>query len=298
MKQKVIAIRHINGIALCIFAVALAVLVVHLTTTADEFGRYNMDWNGTSSFFDSFDRHDVTWISDPAQLGEYTNSTLLVVAPDKKFSNNDLKEYQAFVLHGNTLILADDFNNGNTLLQGLGSSMTILPGDLESVDRAYNNPAMIVAYPSGPTALSLQNTSMVFDRAAVVRGGEPGVSTSLLSWRTENSSAGTGPERLFDSYPVAAHEAIRRGNLYVISDPSIFINGMQTVDKTYASPAYIRALAGNDTRILVDTYSSRAFQVSGIRDVFQELQTRTEYKVIIAGALLGLIGLAWRRRII
>jgi len=296
VNSKVIAIRHINAIAFCLLAAALAVLFIHLTTTSDEFGRYNPDWNGTSTFFDSFDRHDITEIADPELLKTYTNSTLLVVAPDTKFSDADLTAYRNFVLHGNTLILADDFGSGNMLLNGLGSSLTILPGDLESVYRAYNDPAMIVAYPVGPTILSPENKSLVLDRAAAIRGGDPVLSTSLLSWVNVNSTAGSTHERTFTQYTVAAHESILKGDIYVISDPSIFINGMQSTDKPYATAEYIETLAGDDRRILIDTYSSRAYHVTGIRGIFQEIQTRTDYKVIIAAALLGIIGLAWRRR--
>ncbi len=157
---------------------------------------------------------------------------------------------------------------------------------------------MIVAYPAGPTVLSPQNKSLVLDRAAAINGGTPGLSTSLLSWINVSATAGTAQERTFTQYTVAAHETILRGDLYVISDPSIFINGMQSADEPYATAQYIKTLAGNHPRLLIDTYSSRAYHVTGIRGIFQEIQTRTEYKVIIAAALLGLIGLAWRRRIL
>lgn len=289
------AIRPATALALCVLAAALAVLVVHLTTTADEFGRYNLDWNGTSTFFDSLDRHDTVPISDPSVLAGYTNTTLLIVAPETGFTESDLIDYRDYVREGNTIILADDFSGGNTLLTGIGSGITILPGDLASVDRAYDSPSLVVAYPAGTRIPPLLNTTLVFDKAAGLTGGEAQVSTSRLSWREENTSA-AGERKVLGRYPVVAREALGKGELWVISDPSIFINGMQAADGSLADQQFIQGLSGENGTILVDTYSSRAFHVSGIRDIFQQIQTRTEYNVIIAAAILGIIGLAWRRK--
>ena len=295
-KHGGISIRPATALALCVLAVALGVLIVHLTTTADEFGRYNPDWNGTSAFFDSLNRHDVVTIADPSALAGYTNTTLLVVAPDIRFTQNDLNDYRDYVLRGNTLVLADDFSGGNTLLSGIGSAITILPGDLASVDRAYDNPSLVVAYPAGASVLPALNTTIVFDKAAALSGGEPQVSTSLLSWREENNSIAAGQGKVLNRYPVVTREALGKGDLYVISDPSIFINGMHASDDTFANPQFMQRFSGGNRTILIDTYSSRAFHGSGIREIFQEAQTRTDYNVIIAAAILCIIGLAWRRK--
>ena len=291
-------IRYGTGIAVCVLALALAVLLIHLTTTSDEFGRYNPEWNGTSSFFDAFDRHKVTEIPDPARLAGYTNTTLLVIAPEKNFSSQDLREYKDYISRGNTLVLLDDFSDGNKLLKGIGSSIEILPGDLSSVDRAYNSPYLIVASASGPSTASSSGQGLVFDKAAAVSGGEPRLTTSLISWLDDKSAAPSPTaKKLLGRYTVAVHENLGKGDIYVISDPSIVINGMQGADAASAPQQYIQNLAVGKRILLIDAYSSRAFQVNGIREIFQEVQTRTEYKVIVAAAILGILGLAWRRKI-
>ena len=259
-------INRTTGIAVCVLVLALAVLLFHLTTNADEFGRYNIEWNGTSSFFDSLDRNQVTEITDPGELDGYTNTTLLVIAPDINFSRQDLREYRDYISRGNTLVLADDFSDGNTLLVGIGSSIEILPEDVLSVDRAYDSPSLIIAYPVGTSAQSPLNKGIVFDKAASVSGGTSLITTSLISWTVENDTQ----EKLLGRYPVEVHEIFGNGDIYVISDPSIFINGMQAAGSAYANQQFIQNLTGGNRELLVDAYSSRAFQVSGLREIFQE----------------------------
>jgi hypothetical protein len=294
----VIIIRRSAGIAVCVLVLALAVLLIHLTATSGEFSRYNPEWNGTSRFFDSLDRHQVTEIADPALLAGYTNTTLLMIAPEKNFTAQDLREYRDYISRGNTLVLADDFSTGESFLKGIGSTVQILPGDLSSVDRAYNSPFLVVAYPVNSSFATSPQKNIIFDKAAAVSGGDPRVTTSLLSWTEENGTLSLSSEKLISRYSVEVHETLGRGDIYVIGDPSIFINGMQEADPTYANQQYIHSLAGNDGKLLVDTYSSRAFRTNGIREIFQEVQTRTEYKVIVAAAILGIIGLAWHRKVL
>jgi len=285
-------------VATIVLCLALVVLLVHLATNSAEFSRYNIGWNGTSRFFDSLDRHRVTEIEDPGQLAAYTNTTLFVIAPYRPFSARDSAAYRAYVDRGNTLILADDFGTGSELLAGMGSSMTILPGNLSSVDRAYDNPYTVVAFPAGTALPSLSGTGIVLDKAAAVSGGDPVLATGLISWIDTAGTPGPGAGITISRYAVAANETLGGGELYVIGDPSIFINAMQETAPGYANAQFISQLSDTHKTILVDAYSTRSDQLTGIWAVARGIQTNPAYRAGTAALILLVVIIAWQKKII
>ena len=290
--------KPVTWIALCVLCLAMSVLLVYLTTNADEFSRYNSGWNGTSRFFDSLDRHRVTEIEKPSELSGYTNSSLLVISPYRHFSSPESAVYRDYVLRGNTLILADDFGTGNELLSGMGSSVSIIPGNVSGVDRLYDSPYTIVAFPAGSATLPITQEKLVLDKGAAVSGGEAEVQTGLMSWIDTTGSSGPQPGTSLSRYSVVVHETLGRGSLYVVGDPSLFINSMLETEPGYTDAQFIHKLSTTREKILIDAYSTRADRLTGSRAVVHTIQTEAFYKLVIIAIVLIAVVIAWRKKII
>ena len=92
-------------------------------------------------------------------------------------------------------------------------------------------------------------------------------------------------------YTVMAEEKIGKGTLYVLSDPSVFINGMTGPDHLFRK---------NITRfpLMIDTYTSRVARADGPAELIHSVRSNSEYKFLIAALIMACIIAAWRRQII
>jgi len=273
------------------------ILLIHLSTNNSDFSRYNIEWNGTSAFFDLPDRHTLEEITDTSMLSGRSNTTLLVIAPTKKFSKEDLNRYREYVTAGNTLFLADDYGTGYTLLEGIGSKVTFLYGTLASIDRAYNDSYLIVANPVSDNPLTRGISSVVLDKAAALEGGDPLIQSSIMSWVDEDGDGRINDEEM-GKYPILVNETLGKGEIIVLSDPSIFINGMRRLEDKWGNDQFIRNFIDEYPDLLVDQINSETTSTSGISSYVKSLKVTPVLKIILAAILLSLLALFIRKKII
>jgi hypothetical protein len=224
-----VKIRKVLWITGLFLVVSLSILVLHISTNTDEFSRYNLQWNGTSDFFASLDKTGSVEIREISGLEGRTGSLLLVIAPERPFAEWECIEVLDFLARGNIVFLADEGGSGNTLLEGIGSSIRIVPANLTSVDRYYDDPSSVIAYPSSPDPFNSGIENIVMNRPSHTKGGTPLFVTSLLTWVDGNDNGRIDETEELGRYPVLSRESIGNGTLYVLSDPSLFINGMQDI---------------------------------------------------------------------
>jgi len=291
-------IKPYTWLTIALLLISTLVLITHLSTTGEEFSRYNVGWTGTSDFFSTLDRHTTTDIASPSDLAGYKNATLVLIAPDHAFTPAEGTLYRDFVTRGNTLLLADDFGSGNTLLQSMSSSIVIRQGTLSSVDRAYNNASIVVVYPAGDTRFFPAGSPIVLDTAATLTGGVALLKTSAFSWVEEIPGNNTRSVKVLGTYTVMAQEKIGNGSVYVLSDPSIFINGMKDPGSPYANHFFLGEIAHTPGQVLIDTFGSRVARVYGIGEFIQSVRSNNEYRFMIAALLMAGIVIAWKRRLI
>ncbi len=191
---------------LLILLLAGAVVYAHVTTTTEEYSRYNIGWNGTSGLAETHD----------------PDTTLLILAPDKPFTPEDVGYIRAFIDGGGRVIIADEEGNANTLLADIGSTMRIRPGNLKSLNRDYADPGLFVARVVENDTLFAGIGTVRVNRPAAVEGGTPLLETSILTWEDADGDGRITGSEIFGTAVVCARE----GNLTVIGDPSLFINAM------------------------------------------------------------------------
>ncbi len=296
---KVGTIRAAFWVAGAVLLAAVLVLTVHLSSNSLEFSRYNTGWNGTSAFFSDLDRHQVVMVTDPAQLAPYRNNTiLLVIAPDRQPKVSEISAYRAFVERGNTLFLADDFGTGSSILSGLGSRITILEGNLSSVDREYADPYSVVVYRMANGSIPTRATRLVLNRPAALDGGDTLFMTSLLSWIDLNGDKRISAGDIMGQFPVMSEEQIGKGRLVVFSDPSIFINSMLEPDQPGDNLRFVRDLVTTNGTVLIDQMNSRTRDAEGISEILHVIRTTIPIELLFLALLVLAAVWAWRRRMV
>ncbi len=247
-----------------------AVAYAHVTTTAEEYSRYNVGWNGTSGFA-AVEIRDLTDL-DPTAI-------LLILAPDQPFSPDEAGSLRAFLDAGGRILIADEEGNANQLLTDLGSAMRVRPGNLSSLDRDHAAPGLFTVSVVGNDTLFAGVETIRVNRPAAVEGGEPLLKTSPLTWDDADGDGRPGGKEIFGAVAVCARE----GNLTVLGDPSLFINAMLP-----ENPAFI----GNLQPVLVDAAHSRTGTTSPVINTIAWIQETPA--VATALIALGVLPVAWR----
>jgi hypothetical protein len=290
--------KNENIIVIIILIAVMFLLITHLSTNILEFSRYNTGWNGTSGFFNLPDRHNTEDIFNTSLLQGRKNTTLLMIAPREKYHARDLTEYRSFVEEGNTLFLADDFGAGNKILQGIGSSIIIIPGILSSVDRVYNQSYTVVTYPFLDHPINKDVSSLVLNKGATLEGGEPLMKTTLMSWiDTDNDGRITKKEYL-GKFTVLTHESIGKGEVFVLSDPSIFTNKMGTIEEKWGNHQFIRNVIKLNNHLLIDQICSRTADTDGFSAVMQNMKNYPLFTLLFIGMMFFSLVIIIQKRIL
>lgn len=271
--------------------------IVHLSGNNMEFSRANGGWNGTSSFFSDLDRHRTIDITDPAQLyGHPGNTTLLIIAPERSPTLEELDSYAALLRNGNTIFLADDFGAGNSILNGLKSRIAIIPANLSSLDRMYNEPYSVIVYRAGDEGPFSLPPSITLNHPAYLEGGTPLLLTSVMSWSDSNGDRRFTMGEEMGTFPVMSMDASGPGRIIVLSDPSIFINSMYSQPENENNRIMINSLVNSGDMILIDQMNSRTAGESGLGGVLFAIRNSIFIEVFIIIILVLATAWAWNRK--
>ncbi|MDD3933852.1 MAG: DUF4350 domain-containing protein [Methanoculleus sp.] len=198
---------------LLILLLAGAAVFAHVTTTPEEYSRYNTGWNGTSGFAGE----EVRDLRDLKP-----GVTLLILAPDQPFTPEEVGYCRAFLDNGGEILIADEEGAANPLLADLGSRIRVRPGNLSSLERDHTDPGLFRVQVTGNASLFAGIETIRVNRPAAVEGGEPLLETSVLTWDDADGDGRITASETFGTAVVCAKE----GNLTVLGDPSLFINAM------------------------------------------------------------------------
>jgi hypothetical protein len=290
-------IRTKTWIAGIVLLAAVFLLITHLSANNLDFSRSNIGWNGTSSFFSDLDRHHTIDITDPGQLAGYPlNTTLLIIAPYRHPTAEELAAYSAFLKKGNTIFLADDFGTGNAILAGIGSRVSILPGNLSSLDRRYQDPYSVIAYCSSEEVQVSLPADIALNRPAALEGGTPLMLTSVMSWIDLKGDQRLTLNEEMGTFPVMTTESIGAGRLIVLSDPSIFINSMYTRPDNGNNRYLIQTIVTRTNPVLIDQMNSRTADTSGFSEILHVIRTTSSIEIFIVCLLMLGTALAWRKK--
>ena len=284
--------------ALVLLASAL-LLTAHLTSNTLEFSQYNTGWNGTSVFFSGLDRHRVTGITDPAGLAPYNNNTtLLLIAPSRQPTSQEITAYRAFLERGNTIVLADDFGTGNAILRGIGSKISIQQDNLSSLDYTFDDRYILVVYPVTNETPFGTIRNLVLNRPAYLEGGDTLMTTTFMSWADTNGNKRIDRDEMMGRFAVMAHEKAGKGEIIVLSDPSIFINSMQDPGATWDNQKLIDDIVNRADPVLIDQMNSRTTGTEGMSTILHVMKTSLSTEIVLIIVLLLIAAVAWRKKLV
>jgi len=290
-------LKPVSMITAGILVLVAMVFLVHLSTDYNDYSRYNPGWNGTSEFFKEIEGSDTVMLMDPQELlNQYNDSTLLIIAPTGPYSLTEASIYKDYLSRGNTILLFDDFGNGNELLDLMGVDIRIRTHPLVSADSAFNSPAFVMAFPGNTSPLTRNISSLVLDLPSSLKGGEPILRTSLFSWEDTNGNHRADSNETLGVFVVGSRQPVGKGQVIVISDPGIFINAMSG-DNNPGRAAFIKNILAPDTTIIIDQTHSLTANTTIPSRIIHIIQTTIFIHIGLLALIFILFAFGFRKQI-
>jgi hypothetical protein len=293
--MEVRQIRRILVPAIMLFFLAVLVTTFHFSTTTLDYSRYNIQWNGTSAFFDELGQADAVEITDLSQIQGRRGSLLVIIAPAGKFTPTEVTMLRDYLGTGNTILLADDFGEGRDLLQELGSGIELERKTVSSLDREYTDPSAIIGHRCDEHPLFQGVSILYFNHPTIIHGGTPLLNTSPMSWLDADGDGRVSGQEPLEPYTLCAVETWGAGELVVISDSSIFINSMGKLQNGTDNRRFLENVINAYPTVLIDQTHSRTAEESIIIGSLHQIASSPLRMILAAGVVLVVI-LAFRRR--
>ena len=223
--------------------ILLMTMAAPILTTGADFSVYNSGWNGCSDLaVRSYEAGTFTpnlrldnGQSIAVEQKDITSyrinperSTFIFLGPDKEFSDQDADHIHEFMSEGGTVLLADDFGKGGSLLKKLNTTSSFLGKPI--LDLSFEKkPHFGVAYDISDHPMT-ENVSFVLTNKPT--GISPGrnatvlMKTSSASWLDSNENEIQDQGEVQKEFPLLTIEDYGAGQLILLSDPSIMINSM------------------------------------------------------------------------
>lgn len=234
-------------IVLGLVAAAVALMTMAFATpllgTRADFSVYNTGWNGASevgrtlygsgAFNPLFTASSEDLRVQPASLDAYSPDPLadavLILGPRGEFTEAELATLRDFVERGGVLLVADDFGTGNDVLAAVGAEARFR-GD-KALDFAFaKRPEFTVAIDFADHPLTDRLERALLNYPGTI---QPGTATRILANTTEaawldlDDDGERGATEPGGPFAWLAIETVGAGQVVLLSDPSVLINGMR-----------------------------------------------------------------------
>ena len=198
----------------------LLVAIIAVTPPMDDFHPDNPYWNGLS---EAEQLLGATVIDNlESTLGAYDpeSTTLLIIGPSEPFTQSEAEAIGDLVFNGGKVVLMDEFGTANQLLEKLGLNIYLNGSRL--IDPLYKEKSEELPKAEGIFG------ELVLNYATVIEGEdfETLASSSIYSYLDLNQNCVYDPREPAGPFPVAVKIRLGGGELWVISDSSVFINSM------------------------------------------------------------------------
>jgi hypothetical protein len=219
-------LRRTTFIITAVAVVVLLVFIVRFYYSEADFALENPSWNGFSRLSGTSLR-PLYASSDTVSLG--SSDTLLIASPARDYTQEESNYVYSFLQRGGKVVIMDDFGGANSLLGAIGSPITINPVPLCEYEYYHINHSFpSIKYLSPSNEMANVDELVCNHPASLNVSGSAYVlaHTSAWSWLDYNDNSWIdGPEKM-GTYNVVARADYGNGQLLVISDPDLFINGM------------------------------------------------------------------------
>jgi hypothetical protein len=289
--------NKVGMVTVLLILITVSTLALHLSTTDIEFSRFNREWTGTSEFFIELEAaNGAEDIVPPADLPVRNNTLLLIIAPNTSFSSEEISSLKEFLSNGNTIFIADETGSVNGLLEGLGSTIRINTGDISSIDMELYDYWTVIGYPREDDPLITNVSALTLNGPSALSGGNILVATTLISWDDKNANYHLDPDEPLSSFGILSRDSVGNGTLYVLSDPSIFINGMKDISMESDNDVFFGNLLSLHPAILVEQSHSLTASTDSVLAAGTWIKTTMIIKISLLILCILLVGVTFHRR--
>lgn len=299
MRVRGYEITYPRVIFAAVLLVTLTTTVVAVGTSSAAYGSYNYDWDGTSDLrtvaADADTDVDIVRSTAGYERADAERATALVLEPTEPYSEAEAQTVATFLDRGGTVVVAAEGDGeANRLLADIGVDSQFDGRRLRDEQRHYRSPALPIGSPvsEGPTTSNVSQVTLnhgtavtASDRATAL------VNSSAFSYLDANANGELDPEEPIREYPIAVREDVGNGSVILISDGSVFINGM--LDRT-DNRQFTRNLVGASDALLID-HQRRAGIPNAVGFVLTTADSPRRLLLLLALALVTAAGVAWRR---
>ena len=220
-------------VILTIALVIILAIVVWFFPSNEDFRIENPFWNGTRDISSSY---PVSPLQSLFDLPPSPHGSTLILIPYLDFTRAELGELNSFVTKGGTLILADDYGYGNQVLEYLGLKARFSGQVLLDPLFSYKNKWLPRISHLASSSVTSNTESLVFNHATCLIDVETNdvlAQSSSFSFLDLNGNQAWDKDEPTGPLPVISHHNLGSGQIILVSDPSIFINSMETIESNY-----------------------------------------------------------------
>ena len=278
MKRALRRFYAVTALILGVGALVTLSLLQPVVGTRADFSIFNARWNGASgmaarlygedAFLPGFsvrlDDEGVTIVrSSFADFDlDPRAASLVLLGPATAPTAEEAAWLRAFVRGGGRVMVADDFGAGNAFLEAMGAHSRFAGEPV--LDLGYaRRPEFAVAQDLAPHPVTAGVREVVLDRPTLLELGPSAVAlgrTSPSSWTDADGDRLPDADEPLGPFPWLAAEPVGEGEVLLLADPSVLINGMLPVgDNAAFLTGVVRWLAEGERGVLVDE-SHAAYQ--------------------------------------
>lgn len=282
-----------------IAVMGLVSLTIWYFPTTQDYRSQNPFWNGLERFNT---RYDTTSLASLSALPEDSEGTVLLVIPLLAPDEDDLRRLKTYVEDGGTLVLADDWGEGNVVLEGLGLTARFNGDFLQDPLFNAGDRRLPRAVDLTPSPITADVMSVGLNYATILNG--PGilelVRSSSLSYLDVNANGAPDSDEPVGPFPVVGLVELGEGRLVLLSDPSIFVNAMLDKADNARLVENIIGLADLDPRVFVDQAHLPSSQLGTTKNFLGSVRRAASHPLPIAALIVGgiiiILAPIWRRR--
>ncbi len=278
---------------------ALLAVVIWFYPSSADFRTDNFAWNGAREFSEGFGADMLLSLDD---LPDNPADCVLITIPYVSFSAADLASLDSFVSNGGTLLLADDYGNGNQVLEYLHLNASFSGEQLLDPLFNYKNSFFPKVIDFTDAAINEGVDSIVLNHATSL---DIGAGVQLVARSSASSFLDLNDNRMLDDgepagpLPVAAKAEYNKGLVFMLSDPSTIINCMRDIGDNYAFIDNIMRYNGPEPSIMLDQShlpSDNLYQAkSGLITIRKALATPAGITLIVTIVIIVTLLPIWLR---
>jgi hypothetical protein len=224
-------IKHRHQIKAIIAAILVSFLLIgsvsYSAPITEAHHPLNEGWNGCSQVYNMVPHAQLLYSYAPYLPN--STSLITIIGPQILFQNNENVELRSFLESGGTVLLADDYGSGNSLLRGLNVSARFSGKALADLYFYSRTPSFPLISDFALNALSRNITAIIMDHPTYIEILNPALVnvvalSSPFSFIDLQNSGTLSANENTQAYPVIATTHIGRGLLVLVANANMFQN--------------------------------------------------------------------------